>query len=100
MDFEALIEARDKIIAHDDGCEMEEELCKEAYDKAVAAHAASSQDRELAHKAIADLLKEKGEHYLQLADGTLNVYKPWDESPLGYLVVQPIPGAKPKAGAK
>ncbi len=91
MEFIDLIKAKDAAIAHDDECAALEEEAKSQLELAIANHTFASEDRAEAHKAIHDLLVERGEHYILDADGTFTVYKASDEPP-GYLPVQPIPG--------
>ncbi len=99
MKFEELIKAKDEAVSYDDACAAAVAeaaaavaQAQAAHEKTVADHAKSTAICEAAHKAIADLLAERGEHYLiDQKNGTLTVYKPHSELP-GYLAVHPIPG--------
>ncbi len=44
-----------------------------------------------AHKALHDVLTERGHHYLTTDDGTVTIYHAIDEPP-GWCAYQPIPG--------
>ncbi len=96
MAFADLVKARDDAIVIDDDCAAAQIAAEAAHAEAVAQHVASSEARAAAHKAIHDLLVERGEHYLIDEAGSLTVYKPIDAEP-GYLAVQPIPGTGPAA---
>ncbi len=96
MEFIDLIKARDAALEHDAACATAELETGTAHGLAVSAHLDSKQAVLDAHKAIHDLLVERGEHYLVDQVGTLTVYKPIDDpNPPGYLAVQPIPGSGP-----
>ncbi len=95
MAFKELVDARDAAIADDEACAEAEAMAEAAHTEAVTRHCASTEALAAAHKAIHDLLVERGEHYLIDDQGSLTVFKPIDEAP-GYLAVQPIPGEGPK----
>ncbi len=94
MEFAELIAAKDAAIDHYEECWRLDQEAHKASQLAEEKLEEARVAQEAAHKAIHDLLAERGEHYLiDQKDGTLTVYKPSDEPP-GYLAVHPIPGTK------
>ncbi len=94
MEFAELIAAKDAAIYQHEQFAGYLANAEKTLEEAKEKFTATSEVLADAHKAIRDLLAERGEHYLiDQKDGTLTVYKPSDEPP-GYLAVHPIPGTK------
>ncbi len=97
-EFDDLIDAKDRAVEEDNVAQQALADATAALDKARQDAEASTGILLEAHKAIHDVLAEKGEHYgIDQANGTVTVYKPIDEPP-GWCAVHPIPG-RTKAAA-
>ncbi len=99
-DFDDLIEAKDKAVADEEECAKAEHEAFHVHADAQQKHSESVDVLAECHKAIHDVLAEKGEHYgIDQSTGTVTVYKPIDEPP-GWCAVHPIPGRTKTAETK
>ncbi len=101
MTFKDMIKSKNAAIAAEKKAEAERAETHAAAQAAITrtaiAHDQATENTKAAHKAIADLVAERGEHWLiDEESATLTVYRPSSLEP-GYDMYQPIPGAGPSA---
>jgi cellobiose-specific phosphotransferase system component IIA len=92
MSFKDLLKAKDEAEAFRDECAQALQESKAAFDSASEDAAEAVTALENAHKAIRDLLTEKGHHSIAAKDGTVTVYHATDKVPEGWAGYHPIPG--------
>ncbi len=87
-DFDDLIEAKDKAVADEEECAKAEHEAFHVHADAQQKHSESVDVLAECHKAIHDVLAEKGEHYgIDQSTGTVTVYKPIDQKQaISYMV--------------
>ena len=94
MAFKDLLATRDLAIAKNEACHAAIEPARARFEEVTAAYVTSQAVLTAAHKAIHDIIVERGEYYLTDERGTLTVWKAISSDP-GYIMVQPNPGEEP-----